>query len=149
MKTNEKNKTDKNKIDMNGQLINNARNSNSTIRKCLNSPFHIKKKPFQSILLCKQKNNKKIQDPNTIFVEPFGPLIVTHPDRKDKIKAPPRKFRFEEEKDGKFTFFCDHKNCSETEYYWKDLGHPKILRHYSKDKNKDKYRKLTGYWEVK
>lgn len=127
-------------------------NPQTNVRKCLTSTFHIEQKPFHSILLCKQKHYHKKNDPNTQFIGPFGPLIVTHAEKKDKIPNPPKKFRFDDNliPIKKYNYFKEHKKCNETEYCWKDQQKPKILRHYSNDKNKNKYKNLdaTTYWMI-
>jgi hypothetical protein len=105
-----------------------------TPTKCLYSPFYIKEKKLNSIFPCKQSKDAKQLDKDSYFLEPRGPLIVTHKESRKKIKQPKRRFRFEEEKIEKYTYFDVHKECVESEYYWYDLKHPKILRHYSKDK---------------
>lgn len=100
-------------------------------------------------------------DTNSKLVEPFGPLIVTHKEPKPIVRNRSSYIKYQR-KNGEFSklnsvtaqrsgfcFFNDHKNCMESEFYWKDQQHPKILRHYSKDKNKNKYKRLNNYWEVK
>jgi hypothetical protein len=120
----------------NETVVKENKNKSINIKKCLQSNFIPKKKPFQSILLCKKKSSKPPQDKNSLYVEPFGPLIVVHKENREKVKPLKKKFRFDDPPNIKYTFFQDHKNCIESEYYWKDIQHPKILRHFSKENKK-------------
>lgn len=125
--------------------------------KTLYSPFHIKPKPFNSIKLCKQnklakdKLSKTSTNFFTTFEEQNGPLIVTHKENRKKIKAPPRKYRFEEEAVTKFDYFDKMKNLKESKLLWADTQHPIILKNYNQDFDKNKYSKLDNnrYWTIK
>jgi hypothetical protein len=121
----------------------------TNIRKCLQSEIYTEKKPFYSIFNCKNTKIEGKKDSNVFNMGRFGPLIVTHKENKEKIKPSNKKFKYEEDQVPKFNYFTDHHLCEETLHYWTDLQHPKILRHYSKEKNKNKYKKLTEYWIVK
>jgi hypothetical protein len=125
--------------------------------KTLYSPFHIKPKPFNSVLLCKQnklQKDKLSKTSNNItsnYVEPYGPLIVVHKENRKKVKAPPKKFRFDEEPVIKFDYFDKMRNHKETKLLWTDTQHPIILKHYNKEFDKNKYSKLDNkrYWTIK
>lgn len=81
-----------------------------------------------------RKKKPEIYDKNlykVIECDPQGPKIVVHLQKKLK-----QEHTLVKKKRDLYTYFIDHKNCSETEFYTKDLLHPKILRHHSKDKKK-------------
>ena len=136
---------------------------NTIIVKTLRSPFRNKKiKNFESIFPCKKSNNNNkssMQNNTNIYsmsnykvsefsLGPYGPLIVTHVENREKIKNPPRKFKLEEVPINPYNYFKEHIFCNEIRYCWQDQQHPKILRHYSKDKENKKYKKLDSsrYW---
>ena len=101
--------------------------------------------PFVSIFPCKRRpatpqyRTGPKEGKNVIRIKSgvFGPLIVIHRDLNDKVVAKPKKKTYEELQPVKQnSFFKKHEKCPETEYYWKDLLHPKILRHYSPNRKK-------------
>jgi len=92
------------------------------------------KKPFFSIFDCKPKNYKEEMDINVININSYGLMIRTHRENKEKFQIIKEKHKIIIN-----DYFEKHKNCKETEYYWKDILHPKILKHYSKIKNKPKF----------
>lgn len=91
------------------------------------------KKPFISVFNCKKKPQQEIKEKNLIKIDSYGLMIRTHRENREKVKI-------EKEKPTRiyYDFFEKHRNCSETEYYWKDSLHPKILKHYSKEKKLNK-----------
>jgi hypothetical protein len=99
-------------------------------RNALFSEFQSpKKKPLISIFDCKNKSQEEIKEKDVIKIDSYGLFIRTHRENREKVKI-----QKEKPKRVYYDFFEKHKNCSETEYYWKDLLHPKILKHYSKEK---------------
>lgn len=112
--------------------------------KTLISPFTEKEKFIQSHHQCKHKpkpvdyfaipaNN----DEKRFRVGVTGPLIVIHKELPEKVqvrKKPISKVGLFNYHIPKYTFFQDHKDCWETQFYWADLKHPKILRHYSPER---------------
>lgn len=106
---------------------------NSNLRKCLVSPIHKEPHKMKSMHLCKNKLEYKIEDENTYYI-PFGPRVIVHKDsRKVKGWNTVNKNKSEYE-DSRYDYFGKHKDCKESEFYWRDQLHPKILRHISKDK---------------
>lgn len=112
--------------------------------KTLISPFLEQDKFIQSNYPCKHR--PKPVDKFVISVSKDetryraginGPLIVTHKDLPEKIQLKKRdvsKGGLFNQRTPKYTFFQDHKDCWETQFYWVDLKHPKILRHYSPER---------------
>ena len=101
------------------------------LRKSLFSEIKPVKKPFRSIMLCRQKEKEEVPDRNITYVESQGLLIVRHPEEILKHK----KEFFNK------TYWCKGRDENkerrgkynrETELLWEDLNHPKIMRHYSK-----------------
>jgi len=84
------------------------------------------KKPFISIFKCKNKITEEKIENDQIKIRTYGLMIKTHRENREKIKII-------KEKPKKIVedFFQKYKNCKETEYYWSDILHPKLLRHYS------------------
>ncbi len=119
------------KVKTTGNTSRNSTQNNIKITKTLYSPFVKEVKPFKSMFLFKQKNILVNNDPNSIKAGPFGPLIVTHREDRTKVKMPPKKYRLDEDRPGKYNYFENHKDCKETKYYWTNLQHPKILRHFN------------------
>lgn len=112
--------------------------------KTLISPFLEEEKFIQSNYPCKHRakpvDNLIIpvnNDEKRYRIGINGPLIVTHKDLPEKIQLKqhpkPSKGLFNQ-RTPKYTFFQDHKDCWETQFYWVDLKHPKILRHYSPER---------------
>ena len=101
------------------------------MRKSLFSEIKPTKKPFKSVMLCRQKTKVQIPDRNITYLESNGLLIVRHPEEKLKHK----KEFFNK------TYWCkalnqtkemnESKYNRETELMWQDLNHPKLMRHYS------------------
>jgi len=57
------------------------------IVKTLVSDIIVKKKPYKSIRLCRAHLiDKKDEYMNSVFVEPNGPLIVTHKTDNNKVQ---------------------------------------------------------------
>lgn len=105
-------------------------NNKKTLYSRFQSP---EKKTFISMFNCKKKLQEEIKEKDVIKIQSYGILIRTHKENREKVvikKQKPKSFNYD--------FFEKHKNCSETEYYWKDLLHPKILKHYSKEKKLNK-----------
>ena len=112
--------------------------------KTLISPFLEEEKFIQSNYPCKHKAkpvDKFIipvnNDETRYRVGINGPLIVTHKDLPEKIQLKKRHTQTKglfKQRTPKYTFFQDHKDCWETQFYWVDLKHPKILRHYSPER---------------
>lgn len=122
--------------------------------KTLCSDLYTDKKDFKSIFKCKEKQKQKnpflISSKNEIRIQSgvYGPLIVIHRDLNEKI-LPKKHKKFNDEFGPikPYTYFQQHAKCPETQYYWHDLLHPKILRHYSPKRSKsivDK-RELNAY----
>jgi len=62
--------------------------ADGTWKKCLQSNFHVKRVPFQSMYPCKENKQEKVtQEKNTFFVEPYGPLIIIHKENRKKNKS--------------------------------------------------------------
>jgi len=94
------------------------------------------KYPYSSMWECniiKEKEeikNRKKED-FKVHIEKNGLRIVTYLNKKVKVKAPHEKVeRFY------YDYFEKHRNCKETCLYTQDILHPKILKHYSKEKEK-------------
>jgi hypothetical protein len=140
------------------RIIQDKKNTNDSpelkIVKTLFSPFHKSNKPFNSKHECKQ--NIKINDGNqkhvsSEFLKPFGPMIVTHKEKREKVKAPPKKYKFKEEPIKKFDFFDKQKNYKEAKLWNRDTQHPILLRHYNKEFDENTYNRLDSkrYWTIK
>ena len=98
----------------------------------LKSKFYKNQKVYKTKHGCKMRiNTNSIDKSERKYYPSLGLLIVTY---KDNDKVENKSINLE--KNNIFKYFEKHKNCSETQYYWKDLKHPKILRHYSNDKRK-------------
>ena len=95
------------------------------------------KYPYSSMWLCnitkeieEIKNRKK--DDFEVHIEKNGLRIVTYLTKREKYKAIPTK-----EERMYYDYFEHHRDCKETFLYTKDITHPKLLRHYSKEKEKE------------
>lgn len=116
--------------------------NNRIIVKTLVSDIYTQKHEFNSIFDCKKKRKvknpfiKSTKDVKRIETGPYGPLIVIHRERPEKILPKEKKRKTFFEKIPKYTFFHRHANCSETKGYWEDPKTPKILRHYTPPKTK-------------
>ena len=114
--------------------------NNRIIVKTLVSDMYRSHHEFNSIFDCKRKKKKEnpfiksTKNEKRIQAGPYGPLIVIHKEKPEKVLLKEKKRNTFYEKIPKYTFFHRHKNCSETKGYW-DLN-PKILRHYTPPKTK-------------
>lgn len=78
-----------------------------------------------------QKQDKSTYE--EYYFEPDGPTVITHIHKKIKHTVTKEK-----QISQPYDYFGNHKECPETVFYNHNLMHPKILRHHSKDKNKEK-----------
>lgn len=111
--------------------------------KTLYSPIYSPPKQFHSIFKCKEKERienpyvKSTKNEKRIQTGVYGPLIVIHKEKMKPVQIKKQKKHYEECAPIKpYRFFQEHAHCPETEFYYHDLLHPKILRHYSPDSKK-------------
>lgn len=101
-------------------------------KNSLFSTFKSKReKPFVSMHDCMKRVEVDKQEKDEIYIHSYGLKIKTHKESREKpqiIKEPPKRIYYD--------YFENHKDCTETQYYWKDIRHPKILRHISQEKKK-------------
>ena len=93
------------------------------------SGFYKKPKIFTSIFNCKKSKDIESSRDDQIFIDSYGLLITYHKEKREKVKIEkikPKRLYYD--------YFEEHNNCKETEFYWKDPKHPKILRHLSENK---------------
>ena len=91
---------------------------------------------YSSMWLCniekeKEELRNRKKENFTVFIEKNGLRIVSYINKREKCKASKNK---EERK--YYDYFEHHRNCKETELLDKDILHPKLVRHYSKEKEK-------------
>ena len=95
----------------------------------------------------KSKENHITHENDNLYkqhlMEPDGPLVITHIQKKIKTEIEKKEIKRKQ-----FTYFIDHRDCPETILYTHDLLHPKILRHYSKDKNKSKKNNVSSKQKI-
>ena len=112
-------------------------------KKIIFSPPRKRIKPFSTLDIkkkrpCYKSKENQINEKLKLlykehFIEPDGPLVITHLQKKIKAEIEKKDLKRKE-----YTYFVDHRDCPETILYNHDLLHPKILRHHSKDRNKVK-----------
>ena len=102
------------------------------------SEIRVKKTPFKSIRLCRASvKERKDEDSKSMYIEPYGPLIVTHYAREKK------------DHNAK-TITRENKLKIRKDFNYKDINNPKIFRDISHEVDKNKYKKLNSqtYWTI-
>ena len=115
-------------------LKKNERNKVKSLRSDMIMPI----RPFTSIFDCKKQPSQKNKFLESTKYEKrqkigyYGPLIVTHILKRDKIIPKKRKKSYLLPITP-YKYFQNHAHCRESREYWDPIN-PKILRHYTPTK---------------